>query len=161
MVVRQTILDRRPLIPLAYGGRSVFHTTSAGNIGALILRAAALSGKRILNIADPAALPVSDIATCILARFDYSGRLVALADEANYPPRLGWTPWSVQRPFVLDTAAATALGYRPAATYPQTAAHVCEWLVDATADRDWRELFPTLAAYPQDLFDYRREDAAL
>jgi len=32
------------------------------------------------------------------------------ADEANYPPRLGWTPWSAQGTFVLDTAAATALG---------------------------------------------------
>jgi nucleoside-diphosphate-sugar epimerase len=155
------VLDRRPVIPIAYRGQSVFHTTSAANIGVLILRAATLSGKRVLNIADPAALPVSDIATCILTRLDYSGRLVKLPDEANYPPRLGWTPWSVQRPFVLDTAAAIALGYRPAATYPETAAHVCEWLVGATAARDWRELFPTLATYPQDLFDYQREDAAL
>jgi hypothetical protein len=63
--------------------------------------------------------------------------------------------------FVLDIAAATALGYRPAAIYPETAALVCKWLVGATAARDWRELLPTLAAYPQDLFDYRREDAAL
>ncbi len=156
------VLDRRPLIPLAYRGQSVFHTTSAPNIGALILRAATLSGKHVLNIADPAALSVKDIAICILTRLDYSGRLVPLPDEANYPPRLGWTPWSVQRPFVLDTAAATALGYRPAANYPETAALVCEWLIAATAARDdWRELFPTLAAYSQDLFDYRAEDDAL
>jgi nucleoside-diphosphate-sugar epimerase len=48
------VLDRRPLIPLAYRGQTVFHTTSAANIGALILRVATLSGKHVLNIADPA-----------------------------------------------------------------------------------------------------------
>ncbi len=71
-----------------------------------------------------------------------AGRLLALPDEDLYPPTVGWTPWSVQRPFVLDTAAAASLGYRPAASYPETAAFVCRWLVLATAGRNWRDLFP-------------------
>jgi nucleoside-diphosphate-sugar epimerase len=155
------VLDQRPLIPLAYEGRSRFHTTSAANIAALMLRAASLSGKRILNIADPAVLSVGEIATLILSQFEYSGRVVALPDEGLYPASIGWTPWSVPRPFVLDTKAALSIGYEPVTTYSQTAAHVCKWLVRATAGRDWRKLFPILAAYPRELFDYEREDAML
>lgn len=155
------VLDQRPVIPLAYEGRSRFHTTSVANIAALALRAAALSGKRVLNIADPAALSVGEIATSILSQFEYFGRVVALADEAAYPASIGWTPWSVPRPFVLNTNAALSIGYQPVTSYSQTAAQVCEWLVRATAGRDWRKLFPILAVYPRELFDYEREDAAL
>jgi nucleoside-diphosphate-sugar epimerase len=155
------VLDQRPMIPLAYAWRSRFHTTSVANIAALVLRAAPLLGKRVLNIADPAALSVGEIATSILSQFEYHGRVVALPDEGVYPSSIGWTPWSVPRPFVLDTNAAQSIGYQPVTTYSQTAAQVREWLVRVTAGRDWRKLFPILAAYPRELFDYEREDAAL
>lgn len=59
------MLDRRPAIPLAYLGRSQFHTTAATNISALIRVAAEKPGKRVLNIADPIASSVADIAACI------------------------------------------------------------------------------------------------
>lgn len=55
------ILDRRPIIPLAYGGRSLFHTASASNIAVLARLAASFPGKQVLNIADPAALSVREI----------------------------------------------------------------------------------------------------
>jgi nucleoside-diphosphate-sugar epimerase len=59
------MLDRRPAIPLAYLGRSQFHTTAATNISALIRVAAEKPSKRVLNIADPIASSVADIAACI------------------------------------------------------------------------------------------------
>jgi len=67
----------------------------------------------------------------------------------------------VQRPFVLDMAAAIALGYRPRISGYESVAKTCDWLVQTTAGRDWRALLPTLASYPYDLFDYASEDAAL
>ena len=72
------IRDRRAFIPLAYGGLSRFHTASVANIAALIRLAAGLAGRRILNIADPEALPVSAIAAEIASASSYSGRLIAL-----------------------------------------------------------------------------------
>jgi hypothetical protein len=61
---------------------------------------------------------------------------------------------------VLDMTAATALGYRPQTGYAATVA-ICDWLVQATEGADWRALFPVLASYPYDLFDYQAEDALL
>ena len=155
------MLDGRSVIPVAYLGRSRFHVTSAANIAGLVLLCAGLPGRRVLNIADPVAPTVSEIANCIGGHFGYTGRILELPDVEVYPPPIGRTPWSVQRPFVLDTAAATALGYRPRASYHETVAKVCDWLVQVTAGRDWRVLLPTLASYPYDLFDYPSEDAAL
>jgi nucleoside-diphosphate-sugar epimerase len=149
------------VIPVAYHGRSRFHTTSAANIAGLVLLCAGLPGQRVLNIADPAAPTVSEIANCITGHFCYTGRILELPDVEVYPPPFGRTPWSVQHRFVLDIAAATALGYRPRVLYHETVAKVCDWLVYATAGRDWRALLPTLASYPYDLFDYASEDAAL
>ena len=84
-----------------------------------------------------------------------------LPDIDSYPPPVGATPWSVQHPFVLDMTAATALGYRAETSYAATVGPICDWLVHATAGKDWRALFPVLASYPFDLFDYQTEDALL
>jgi nucleoside-diphosphate-sugar epimerase len=153
--------DRRPAIPLAYRGRSRFHTASVANIAVLVRLAAGLTGQRILNVADPEALPVSAIAAEIASACGYSGRLMTLPDFDGYPPLVGRTPWSVQRPFVLDMTAATALGYRAETGYAATVGPICDWLIRATEGKDWRALFPVLASYPYDLFDYQTEDAWL
>jgi nucleoside-diphosphate-sugar epimerase len=155
------ILDRRAAIPLAYGGRSRFHTSSVANIAELVRVAAGSRGRRILNIADPEALPVSEIAAAIASACGFSGRFVMLPDVDGYPPQVGATPWSVQRPFVLDMTAATALGYRPRTGYAATVGPICDWLIEVTHGADWRELFPVLASYPFDLFDYQSEDALI
>jgi hypothetical protein len=57
--------------------------------------------------------------------------------------------------------AATALGYRPRTGYAATVGPICDWLIEATKRADWRDLFPVLASYPFDLFDYQSEDAWL
>jgi hypothetical protein len=61
---------------------------------------------------------------------------------------------------VLDLAAAEALGYRPATTYPAALTALCGWLADGEG-RDWRKRFPVFTSYPSDPFDYAAEDAFL
>ena len=153
--------DARRIIPLAYGGRSRFHTSSVANVAALVRLVAGSPDTRILNIADPEALPVKEIAAAIASHCGFSGRFAMLPDIDSYPPPVGATPWSVQHPFVLDMTAATALGYRAETSYAATVGPICDWLIQATAGKDWRALFPVLASYPFDLFDYQTEDAML
>ena len=92
------ILDRRPFIPLAYGGRSRFHTTSVTNIAALVNLVVRLPGQRVLNIADPSASSVSEIADQITHHLNFSGQTIKLQNGDTYPPVVGRTPWSVPRP---------------------------------------------------------------
>jgi nucleoside-diphosphate-sugar epimerase len=150
------MLDRRPAIPLAYRGASRFHTTAAANIAALIRTVADHPGRRVLNIADPSAPSVVDIAACIARQQGYAGRIVPVDDPA-YPPPVGRTPWSVPRPFVLDCRAALNLGYTPVADYPDMAGPVCDWLAAIAADGDWKGRFPRLANQ-RNHFDYTAED---
>jgi nucleoside-diphosphate-sugar epimerase len=151
------ILDHRRAIPLAYRGTSRFHTSSVANIAALARVAVETPGHRVLNIADPSAPSVADIAAFIAQHLDYDGRIVEV-DEQIYPPSVGRTPWSVPRPFVLDSRAALDLGYSPATTYADAVKLVCDWLVATVGDGGWKERFPVLARYPRDLFDYAVED---
>lgn len=146
--------DGRSVIPLAFEGRSRFHTTAAANIAALAATALAHTGSHVLNIADPEALTVAEIGALIAERLGYAGRIVPLASDA-----IGLSPWSIPRPFVLDTRAATALGYTPRTTYGAAVGPICDWLSMQDADA-WEAAFPVLAAYPWPLFDYASEDRA-
>jgi len=151
------ILDRRPAIPLAYRGTSRFHTSSVANIAALTRVIVETPGSRVLNIADPSAPSVADIAAFIAQHLDYDGRIVEV-DGQSHPPSIGRTPWSVPRPFVLDCRAALDLGYSPVMTYADAVKPVCDWLVETADDGDWKGRFPVLASYPRDLFGYAVED---
>ena len=73
--------DARRIIPLGYGGKSRFHTSSVANIAALVRVVAGSRDKRILNIADPEALPVKESAAAIASAYGFSGRFVMLPDE--------------------------------------------------------------------------------
>lgn len=154
------MLDGRPVIPLAFEGRSRFHTTSTLNIAELVAVALERPGTRVLNIADPAALSVAEIGAIIGRHMNYAGKLVGL-DAARFAKRIGRTPWSTPGPFVLDTRAAEALGYAPVADYAATAGATVDDLVKVAAGRDWRAVFPVLASYPYEQFDYAAEDRAL
>lgn len=154
------ILDGRQAIPLAYEGSSRFHTSSALNIAELVRVALDRPSTRILNIADPVALSVAEIGSEIARHMSYSGKFVPVAGDA-FPAKIGRTPWSVPRPFVLDNSAALALGYCPVTTYPKAVGSICDDLTNAEADEDWQARFPILASYPYDLFDYSAEDTAL
>jgi nucleoside-diphosphate-sugar epimerase len=153
------ILDGRKVIPLAYRGTSRFHTTSVANLAALTRVVVEVPATRLLNIADPSAPSVAEIAAFISRHMGYTGRIVEVPGE-DYPPALGRTPWSVPRPFVLDMQAAAAAGYSPATTYADAVKLTCDWLVETASDGDWRERFPSLPRSPA-AFDYRTEDRLL
>ncbi|MDR1186504.1 MAG: saccharopine dehydrogenase NADP-binding domain-containing protein [Bifidobacteriaceae bacterium] len=156
------MLDGRPRIPLAHRGESRFHPTAAANIAAVVSAALAAPGTRILNAADPAAPTVAEIGATIASLMGYAGRIVPLdTGDAHGHAGVGLTPWSVPGSFVLDTSAASALGYRPATDYTASpgsgVSDLVAWLRSLDPDR-WREHFPVLAAYPEPPFDYAAED---
>jgi nucleoside-diphosphate-sugar epimerase len=153
------ILDGRKVIPLAYRGTSRFHTTSVANLAALTRVVIEVPATRVLNIADPSAPSVAEIAAFISQHMGYTGRIVEILGE-DYPPVLGRTPWSVPRPFVLDMQAAAAAGYAPRTTYADAVKSTCDWLVETASNADWREKFPGFARSPA-AFDYRTEDHLL
>ncbi len=154
------MLDRRWAIPLAHRGTSRFHTSSVINIAALIRVAVEAPGRRVLNVADPSAPTVTEIARFIARHLDYQGRIVEV-DEQSHSPMIGVSPWSVPRPFVLDCGAALDLGYSPPVTYADAVKSTCDWLVESAVDENWQDRFPALAAYPREHFDYAAEDAFL
>lgn len=144
-------LDGRRRAAVAWGGREVFHTTSAANLGALIRCAAERPGTRALNAGDPDPPGPARIAELI--------GLEPVPVEGAPPG--SETPWSLEHPFVLDMRAAERLGYEPVATYEQALPATLDWLREATAGRDWRGAFPGLSVYGDTLFDYAAEDRLL
>jgi nucleoside-diphosphate-sugar epimerase len=154
------MLDGRRMIPLAYEGRSRFHTTSVRNIAELARISLEASGTRVLNIGDPDPPSVAEIGHFIAHALDYRGRLIGLKDS-HYPPPVGATPWSCPRPFLISSQAALEIGYKPVASYADAVPETCRWLVGIADKAPWPELFPVLAQYPRNLFDYAAEDAFL
>jgi len=152
------MLDGRAFIPLAYRGESRMHTTGTANLAAVIAAALAARTTCILNAGDPVAPSVAEIGRVIAHRMNYRGDFVPLdiGDEYGTAP-VGWTPWSLPKPFVLSTDAASQLGYEPAASYTQEVGGLCDWLLQQDIE-NWQAAFPVLAGYPLQLFDYAAED---
>src|SRR5262245_27759235 len=148
------LLDGRRRVPLAYGGRSRFQTTSVAAIAEATIWAAAGGKPPILNVADADAPTAAEIGHTIMTTIDRYAEIVGLPDEP-YPPCVGTSPWSVERAFVCSSLAPNA------GTYADTVPNAVHWLINATRDRDWRSVLPALAAYPWELFDYEREDRLL
>lgn len=142
--------DGRTRAALAYGGRSLFHTTAAANLGELVRLAAGRHGA--FNAGDPDPPDVARIT-----------RLFGLepVPVKGAPPGSD-TPWSVAHPFVLDMGRAEReLGYAPVTTYEMALPDTLAWLREATAAHDWRDAFPGLRVYGDTLFDYAAEDRLL
>ena len=148
------LLDGRTRIPLAYGGRSQFQTTSTAAIAEAVLQAFQGGGAKTLNVVDADAPSVAEIGRVVMATIGAEAELIGVPDEP-YPPTGGATPWSVARPMILASSAPTA------GTYAETAPAGIKWLVEVTRGRDWRKVLPQLAAYRNDHFDYAADDRAL
>lgn len=155
-------LDRRSAIPLAYSGRSRFHTSSVVNLAELIRLAAERPGSRVLNGADPEAEDVTSIVRLVCATADHQPEIVAFD---GWPPDsgAGSSPWSVPMPLVLDMSAAEReLGYQPLIHYADAVLDTCEWLREVTAGRPWQEALPEIPELYGDRFgDYDAEDELL
>jgi hypothetical protein len=79
-------------------------------------------------------------------------------DDVSYPPGIGATPWSVPQPFVVDMSSARSLGYEPMTSYEEAVKTTSDWLIETSRQHDWQEVFPALASYPRNHFDYGAED---
>ncbi|HEX9065586.1 MAG TPA: reductase [Streptosporangiaceae bacterium] len=148
-------LDRRPKVLLAHDGAGVNQTTAAENLAALIEVVAAQPGRRILNSADPDAPSALMISRTIARHLGHERAEVLTDGPASQTGRL---PWDVPHPVVLDTSAATALGYRPAGDYAATVPAAIDWLVRAAAGGEDADLLQILDGEFSELFDYAAED---
>lgn len=153
--VVKRVLDGRTTLLLADRGAGVVHTTAAANLAALIETVAQRPGTRVLNCADPDTPSVLEICRTIAGHLGHEWEEVSLDDTA--PTGLGRTPWDSPHPIVLDTSAATALGYRPAGTYATTIAPALDRLVKAAANGQP----PADDDYFAEYLDYAAEDAFL
>jgi nucleoside-diphosphate-sugar epimerase len=150
-------LDRRPYVVLTNSGRGHFHTTASENIGELVRLIAAEPRTDVFNCGDPDPPTVLEIARAIGAAAGYHFEEV-LIPEPRGRGEVGQTPWSAPRPLLVDMAKAEReLGYRAATTWTEALPRQVEWLIEATRDRDWRDVLPRGAEYLQ--FDYEGEDA--
>jgi nucleoside-diphosphate-sugar epimerase len=153
------VLDGRSVVVLAYRGESRFHTTSSENLGELIRCCAARPGTRALNCGDPDPPTLLEISRAVASVMSHEWEEALVAGEPEGV--VGRTPWSVpdSHPFLVDMSAAEReVGYRPVTDYGSAVGAACEWLVEATRDRDWRDVLPGHARYYGELFDYAAED---
>jgi nucleoside-diphosphate-sugar epimerase len=149
-------LDRRPFIVLTNRGAGHFHTTASENIGELVRLIAAEPRTDAFNCGDPDPPTVLELSRAIGEAAGHRYAEVLLPDPAARG-EVGRTPWSAARPLLVDmTKAECDLGYRPATTWADALPRQVVWLLDATRDRDWREVLPRGAEYLQ--FDYEAED---
>jgi nucleoside-diphosphate-sugar epimerase len=149
-------LDRRPYVVLSNRGLGHFHTTAAENIGELVRLIAAEPRTGLFNCGDPDPPRVLDIARAIGDAAGHHFTEVLLPEPAGRG-EVGQTPWSAPKPLLVDmTKAETELGYRPVTTWAEALPAQVAWLIEATRDRDWREVLSRGAEYLD--FDYERED---
>lgn len=132
------VLDGRKRVPLAYRGRSQFHTSSTANIAETIRIAHQARYHGPLNAADPQAPTVADIAETVARAFDHEWDLVPLEDRLSDDrlegTEVGHTPWSLPFPLIVDTAKAQSLGYQPITSYQQAAPDYSKWLAEVGAN---------------------------
>ena len=153
-------LDGRRVVCLAHRGESRFHTTSVANLAEVIRLAAQRPADRVVNCGDPEPPTVREIGRAVAAALGHEWTEVLLPGEA--PSEALSNPWAVPRPFTVDmTEAEIDLGYRSLVRYERAVEETIRWLVDATRDRDWRDVLPGSARHMSESFDYGAEDAYL
>jgi len=149
-------LDRRPYVVLTNRGAGHFHTTASENIGELVRLIAARPRTDVFNCGDPDPPTVLEIARAIGEAAGHRFEEVLLEEPAGRG-EVGQTPWSAAKPMLVDMAKAEReLGYRAAIAWAEALPLHVRWLIEATRDRDWREVLTRGADYLQ--FDYESED---
>jgi nucleoside-diphosphate-sugar epimerase len=149
-------LDRRPHVVLTNRGAGHFHTTASENIGELVRLIAGDSRTGAFNCGDPDPPTVLEIARAIGEAAGHRFEEVLL-EKPGGRGEVGQTPWSTPKPMLVDMAKAeTELGYRAAVTWAEALPLQVRWLIEATSNRDWREVLTRGADYLK--FDYEDED---
>jgi nucleoside-diphosphate-sugar epimerase len=154
-------IDGRKRVVLPFRGESVFQPTAAVNLAELVSLAAARPGSRTVNCGDLDPPTVAQISSMVDGLMGTDTDRV-LVDGPPPEPNVGNHPWAVPGPVVADMSKARSeLGYRERSSYGDALAGILPWAVEAGSGPDWRQVFPTLAGYPTDLFDYLAEDRYL
>jgi nucleoside-diphosphate-sugar epimerase len=153
-------LDGRTAIPVAYGARSIFHTSSAAGLAELAAKCMRAPESRVLNVADDDALSVREIARCIAGATGLDMPITPFEGAPVGPAHVGSTPWSTAHAFVLDTARARGLGWT-GGRYRDRVGAACQWALEIVRDGDWRAQFSGFSDYGYDPFDYAAEDRLL
>lgn len=149
-------LDRRPYVLLTNRGAGQFHTTASENIGELVRLIAAQPRSDVFNCGDPDPPTVLEIARAIGEAAGHRFEEVLLPEAAGRG-EVGQTPWSASKPMLVGMAKAEQeLGYRAATTWADALPRQVRWLIEATRDRDWREVLTRGADYLK--FEYETED---
>jgi nucleoside-diphosphate-sugar epimerase len=149
-------LDRRKKIPIAHSGKSIFHTSSASGIASLSEICMRSPAPRILNVADPTALTVTQIAKTLQEATDLLINLYPF--DGGPAGHIGSSPWSTPRPFEIDCSAAKALGWDGGEEYAVAVKGLTNWLLSFRDNPNWIDQFKGFANYKDDPFDYPAED---
>lgn len=156
-------LDGRAHTVLADEGKSVFNTSSAANIAALIRLAAETPGTGIVNAVDEDYLTTAEIGQTIFDLMGHDGKIATFSG----PPRgdLGRSPWGIPHPLIMDmTKASVALGYVQPAGYWESVSAAVDWVrelraASARRGEDWLDDFPGLGVErTKSWFNYELED---
>ncbi|WHT38749.1 NAD-dependent epimerase/dehydratase family protein [Myroides sp. mNGS23_01] len=157
------VLDKRPYIPLKFKGESTFHTSSTQNIAKVIWACIGNKAHQIVNVADQSILTVKEIGEFITNQLAYRAEFVAYSAIESSDPFIGFSPWSVAAPFILDTSYSEQLLHQVGlelSSYQEDSKAYIQWLSRFSAE-NWETHFPQLAAYPFKQFDYEKEDLVL
>ena len=151
---------------LAAQGRSLITPVPA--VAAMIATVAALPGRRILNAADPDSPDALSISRAVAALLGHSWQELLLdppptgTRPAAEAQELGPNPWDAPHRIVLDTTAATELGYRLVGNYATTVADEVDWLRTAANGGPDAHLLPRADdPFFGPLLDYAAEDRYL
>ncbi len=155
--VLKRLLDGRARIPVAHGGTSRFHTTSANGMGGFAALCLDRQITGTFNIADPDAPTLYEIVQSVAHAAGRVPEVVPLP-EGDFGT-VGRSPWSVPRPLHLSIAKAIAADWDGGLGHAVSMPALCAWM--ATHRDDWQTAFPAFASYDQDPFDYAVEDAVL
>ena len=151
------LLDGRKQIPLAYEGKTRFHTTSVKHIAQAVAAAIESATPSTMNVVDPQAPTTREIGEAIMSAAGVYAEIIGLPVVDEYPPSVGANPWGLKR----DMICVVSNAYSPIGEYGDLIKPTIDWLMSDLDLVDWKSELPVLAAYPFSLFDYEKEDELL
>ncbi len=155
------VLDSRRQLVLVHNGAVPIAVVASRNLAEIISLAAEKPATRIVNAADPQPQSALSIARSVGEVLEHEWEEILLPGPSPEEP-IGENPWAAPRPMVLDTGAAhEELGYQAQVSYVEALRETCQWLMAATASRDWTQVLPNAHKYYGPLFDYAAEDEFL
>ncbi len=155
------VLDGRHRLVLVHNGAVPVAVIASRNLAEIISLCAEKPAIRIVNAADPQPQSALSIAQSIGAILHHEWEQTLLPGPSPQDP-IGENPWAAPCPMVLDIqVACDELDYQGLVPYDEALRETCQWLMAATANRDWTQVLPNSYKHYGPLFDYVSEDEFL